>query len=128
MNGELHTTETNSTYNALSDTNRNRTRQGLTKKCAKKWFAIFAIVVFVLSLLVAVAALVYTNIELKNQEVQLREQLINRSNIIIELLHLGTINDLVQLALAVSSLKTDHPENTGLPLTVLALLFRSTVT
>ncbi len=43
-------------------------------------------------LLVAVAALVYTNIELNNQEVQLREQLINQSNI-IELLHLGTINN-----------------------------------
>ncbi len=105
MNGELHTTETNSTYNALSDTNRNRTRQGLTKKCAKKWFAIFAIVVFVLSLLVAVAALVYTNIELKNQEVQLREQLINQSNI-IELLHLGTINN---PASSCSELPQDRP-------------------
>ncbi len=80
INGEVHTTETISTYNALSNTNRNRTRQGLTKKCIKKWFAILAIVVFVLSLLVVMAALVYTNIELKNQEVQLREQLINQSN------------------------------------------------
>ncbi len=85
INEELHTIETNSTQ---SETKTNRTRQGLTKKCAVKWFAILAIVVFVLSLLVAVAALVYTNIEL--QEVQLREQLINKSN---ELLHLGTINN-----------------------------------
>ncbi len=75
--------------------NTKRTRQDLTKKCAVKWFAILAmvIVVFVLSLLVAVAALVYTNIELKSQEVQLREQLNIKQSSIIELLHLGTINN-----------------------------------
>ncbi len=42
MNGELHTTETNSSYNAMINTKR--TRQDLTKKCAVKWFAILAMV------------------------------------------------------------------------------------
>ncbi len=100
INGEVHTTETNSTYNALNNTKR--TRQGLTKKCTLKWFAILAIVAFVLSLLVAVAALVYTNIELKNQEVQLREQLNNQSSII----DLGTINN---PASSCSELPQDRP-------------------
>ncbi len=51
----------------LSNTNSG-TRQGLAKnECAKKWLAIFTVITFVLSLLLAVAALVYTNIELKNQ-------------------------------------------------------------
>ncbi len=104
INGEVHETETISIYNALSDTNR--TRQGLTKKCVTKWFAILAIVAFVLSLLVAVAALVYTNIELKNQEVQLREQLKNQSSIIELLNHLGTINN---PASSCSELPQDRP-------------------
>ncbi len=58
--------ETYTTKSAL-DNNKN-TKQNLAKnECAKKRLAILAIIAFVLSLLVAVAALVYTNIELKNQ-------------------------------------------------------------
>ena len=45
-----------------------RIRQEVVKnESGKKRFAILAVIAFVLSLLVAVAALVYTNIELKNQ-------------------------------------------------------------
>ncbi len=48
-------------YNSILD-NKSNTRQGLAKnECAKKRFAILATTAFVLSLLVAVAALVYTN-------------------------------------------------------------------
>ena len=54
ISGETNITESNSTSNVLSNTKKKR------KGCAKKWFAIFAVVAFVLSLLAAVAALVYT--------------------------------------------------------------------
>ncbi len=84
INGEANITESNSTSNVLSNTNKKR------KGCAKKRFAILAILAFVLSLLVAVAALVYTNIELKNQS--MREQLNNQSST-IEPFNLGTINN-----------------------------------
>ncbi len=52
-------------------------RQVLAKYgCAKKSFAILAVVVFAfLSLLVAVAALVYANIELKNQMISTNKQI-----------------------------------------------------
>ncbi len=95
---ELFASKTNTAYastafdiSSVLDNNKNtkRKRQGLAKNaCAKpKWLPMLAVVVFVLSLLVAVAALVYTNIELKNQmsstnkQVQsMREQLNNQSS------------------------------------------------
>ena len=56
--------------------NTKRIRQEVAKnEYGKKWFAIFAVIAFVLSLLVAVAALVYTNIELKNQMISTNKQL-----------------------------------------------------
>ena len=88
-----NTAETNSTYDILDNTKR--IRQNLAKNgCAKKCLALFFIVAFVfLSLLVAVAALVYTNIELKNQmssnnkQIQsMNEQLNNRSSQQIQIL------------------------------------------
>ncbi len=65
---ETCTTDRNSTNSVLDNmSNTNRIKQGLAKnECAKKWFVILAVIDFVLALLVAVAALVYTNIELKN--------------------------------------------------------------
>ncbi len=88
-----NTAETNSTYDILDNTKR--IRQNLAKNgCAKKCLALFFIVAFVfLSLLVAVAALVYTNIELKNQmssnnkQIQsMNEQLNNQSSQQIQIL------------------------------------------
>ncbi|XP_064388651.1 uncharacterized protein LOC135336727 [Halichondria panicea] len=93
ITGEVFTTETNSTSNVLSNTKKKR--QGCAKnECDKKWFAILAVIAFAfLSLLVAVAALVYTTIVLKNQEDQsMREQLNNQSST-IEPFNLGTINN-----------------------------------
>ncbi len=52
--------------NSILD-NKSNTRQGLAKnECAKKRFAILATTAFVLSLLVAVAALVYTNMIIRH--------------------------------------------------------------
>ncbi len=81
------TNSTNTILDNKSNTIR-RIRQSLAKyECAKKRFAILAITAFILSLLVAVAALVYTNIELKNQmsssnkQIQfMSEQLNNQSS------------------------------------------------
>ncbi len=73
-------------YSTIENTGRERSRirQGFVKnECAKKRFAILATIAFVLSLLVAVAALVYTNIELKNQMSSIQsmnEQLNNQSS------------------------------------------------
>ncbi len=76
INREVFTTKPNSTSNILSNTNSGAS-QVLTKNgCAKKWFATLAVVVFAfLSLLVAVAALVYANIELKNQMISTNKQI-----------------------------------------------------
>ncbi len=89
--------------NSIPD-NKSNTRQGLAKnECAKKRFAILAIVAFVLSLLVAVAALVYTNIELKNQmsstnkQIQsMNDQLNNQSSQQIQNLQ-AQLSDLILL-------------------------------
>ena len=68
----------------------------------KKWFAIFAVIAFVLSLLVAVAALVYTNIELKNQMIStnkqvqsMNEQLNNQSSQQIQILQAQLSNSIL---------------------------------
>ncbi len=56
------------TYTTKSVLDNNKHKAKLAKnECAKKWLAILVVAAFILSLLVAVAALVYTNIELKNQ-------------------------------------------------------------
>ena len=69
--------DTKSTESVLDNkSNTKRIRQEVAKnKYGKKWFAIFAVIAFVLSLLVAVAALVYTNIELKNQMISTNKQI-----------------------------------------------------
>ncbi|XP_064388627.1 uncharacterized protein LOC135336699 [Halichondria panicea] len=100
ISGETNITESNSTSNVLSNTKKKR------KGCAKKWFAIFAVVAFVLSLLVAVAALVYTNIELKNQEDQSMREQINNQSSTIESFNLGTINN---PASSCSDISQDRP-------------------
>ncbi len=71
-------------------------RQDLANDCAKKWLAILAIIAFVLALLVAVAALVYTNIELKNhnsKQNNIFRNLNDVQSILEELVYLGTINN-----------------------------------
>ena len=202
--------DTKSTESIENKSNTKRIRQEVARnENGKKRFAILVIVAFVLSLLVAVAALVYTNIELKNQMIStnkqvqsMNEQLNNQSSQQIQILQaqlsdsilllqnnfseqLSSTNKQIQsmreqlnnqssqlsnsiLALSsnineivirdlndvqsiiaelgpmafypgarignpassciVTLLKTNHLENTGLPLTLLALLFRSTVT
>ena len=94
VNREVFTAETNSTSNVLSNTNSG-TRQVLTKNgCTKKRFAILSVLAFVfLSLLAAVAALVYTNIALKNQEDQSMTEQLNNQSSTIEPFNLGTINN-----------------------------------
>ena len=70
--------DTKSTESSVLDnkSNTKRIRQEVARnEYGKKWFAIFAVIAFVLSLLVAVAALVYTNIELKNQMISTNKQL-----------------------------------------------------
>ena len=69
--------DTKSTESSVLDnkSNTKRIRQKVAKnESGKKWFAILVVVAFVLSLLVAVAALVYTNIELKNQMISTNKQ------------------------------------------------------
>ena len=81
--------ETKSTDSVLDNKSSTmRIRQELARnECGEKRFAILVIVAFVLSLLVAVTALVYTNIELKDQMIStnkqiqsMREQLNNQSS------------------------------------------------
>ncbi|XP_064388465.1 uncharacterized protein LOC135336541 [Halichondria panicea] len=93
INREVFTTETNSTSDVLSNTNKKR--QGCAKNgCTKKWFAIFTVLAIAFSsLLVAVAALVYTNIVLKNQEDQSMTEQLNNQSSTIEPFNLGTINN-----------------------------------
>ena len=93
INREVFTTETNSTSNVLSNTNKKR--QGCAKnRCTKKWFAIFTVLAIAFSsLLVAVAALVYTNIVLKNLEDQSMTGQLNNQSSTIEPFNLGTINN-----------------------------------
>ncbi|XP_064387339.1 uncharacterized protein LOC135335723 [Halichondria panicea] len=87
--------DTKSTESVLDNkSNTKRIRQEVAKnEYGKKRFAILVIVAFVLSLLVAVAALVYTNIELKNQMIStnkqiqsMNEQLNNQSSQQIQIL------------------------------------------
>ena len=106
INREVFTTETNSTSNVLSNTNKKRL--GCAKNgCTKKWFAIFTVlVVAFLSLLVAVAALVYTNIVLKNQEDQSMTEQLNNQSSTIEPFNLGTINN---PASSCSDISQDRP-------------------
>ncbi len=80
--------DTKSTESIENKSNTKRIRQEVARnENGKKRFAILVIVAFVLSLLVAVAALVYINIELKNQmsstnkQIQsMNEQLNNQSS------------------------------------------------
>ncbi|XP_064388427.1 uncharacterized protein LOC135336519 [Halichondria panicea] len=89
--GDIKSTESSVLDNK---SNTKRIRQKVAKnESGKKWFAILVVVAFVVSLLVAVAALVYTNIELKNQmssnnkQIQsMNEQLNNRSSQQIQIL------------------------------------------
>ncbi len=106
INREVFTTETNSTSNVLSNTNKKSL--GCAKNgCTKKWFAIFTVlVVAFLSLLVAVAALVYTNIVLKNQEDQSMTEQLNNQSSTIEPFNLGTINN---PASSCSDISQDRP-------------------
>ena len=94
INREVFTTETNATSDVLSNTNKKRQLGCAKNKCDKKWFATLAILaVAFLSLLVAMAALVYTNIELKNQEDQSMTEQLNNQSSTIEPFNLGTINN-----------------------------------
>ncbi len=98
IEGETCTTDRNSTASVLDNrSNTNRIKQGLAKnECAKKWLAILIVAAFVLALLVAVAALVYTNIELKNHNSKQNDIFRNLNDvqsILEELLYLGTINN-----------------------------------
>ncbi|XP_064387960.1 uncharacterized protein LOC135336168 [Halichondria panicea] len=93
INREVFTTETNSTSNVLNNTKKKR--QGCAKnECDKKWFAILSVLAIAfLSLLLAVAALVYTNIALKNKEDQSTTEQLNNQSSTIEPFNLGTINN-----------------------------------
>ncbi|XP_064388639.1 uncharacterized protein LOC135336710 [Halichondria panicea] len=103
--GKMCTTKTNSTSNVLSNAKEKGHRLA-KNKCTKKWFAFLAVIAFVLSLLIAVAALVYSNVELKNQMISTKElkNQMSSSNKqmqfmteqlqgILEKLYLGTINN-----------------------------------